>query len=134
MELNLKIAGILLILLALGHFTFPKYFNWKSDLSTVSLINRQMMYIHTFFIALVLFLAGLLCLTSSGEIIKSDLGNKLSLGFGIFWVVRLIVQLFGYSSKLWKGKRFETGIHILFLLLWCYLAAVFFYLYLRNKM
>jgi hypothetical protein len=134
MELNLKIAGILLILLALGHFIFPKYFNWKNDLSNVSLINRQMMYIHTFFIALVLFLIGLLCLTSTNEIIETDLGNRLSLGLGIFWAIRFIIQLFGYSSKLWKGKRFETAVHILFLLLWCYLSAVFFYLYLRNKM
>jgi hypothetical protein len=132
MELNLKIAGSLLISLAFGHLVFPKYFKWKEELPLISLINRQLMYIHTFFIALVLLLTGLLCLTSAKEIMETNLGNKLSLGLAIFWTIRLIIQLFGYSPKLWRGKRFETVIHLLFLLLWAYLAVVFFYVYFKT--
>src|SRR6185437_12238149 len=133
MELNLKISGLLLICLALIHIIFPKYFNWTTELRSVSLMNRQMMYIHTFFIALVLLLMGLLCLTSANEIIETGLGNRLSLGFGIFWAARLFIQFFGYSSVLWKGKRFESVVHILFSFLWLYFSVVFFYLYFRGK-
>ncbi len=133
MEVNLKITGFLLISIALVHIIFPKYFNWKNELSTLSLVNRQMMYIHAFFIALVLFLMGVLCLTSSKEIIATDLGNRLCLGFAIFWTIRLFIQFFGYSSELWKGKRFEGAIHILFSLVWLYLSVVFFCLYFINR-
>ena len=49
MEIHLKIIGTLLIALALIHLVFPKYFNWKTELQSLSLINRQMMSIHTFF-------------------------------------------------------------------------------------
>lgn len=126
MELHLKISGLLLIPLACIHIIFPKYFNWKNEFGAVSLINVQMMYVHTFFIALVLFLMGVLCLTSSTEIIGTTLGNRISLGFSIFWAIRLFIQFFGYSAKLWKGKNFETNMHILFTLLWTYLTAVFF--------
>jgi hypothetical protein len=125
MEIHFTIIGILLIGLSLVHLIFPKYFNWKIELGSLSLINREMMYVHTFFIAIVVFLIGLLCITSSAELISTDLGKKVTLGFGIFWMVRLFIQFFGYSSILCRGKRLETSIHILFSLLWAYLSMIF---------
>ena len=130
MEIHLKIIGILLMLLALLHFTFPRYFNWKQELTSLSIINRQLMYIHSFFIAFVIFLMGLLCLTSSNELVSTELGKRIALGLAIFWIVRLCIQLFGYSSKTWRGKSFETSVHILFSLFWIYVSAAFILTYL----
>jgi hypothetical protein len=125
MELQLKIIGFLLILLAIVHVIFPKYFDWKNQLRTLSLINREMMYIHTFFIAFTVLLMGILCITSSPELVMTRLGNKICLGLGIFWGTRFLIQFFGYSSQLWKGKSFETIVHVLFSLLWGYLTFIF---------
>lgn len=125
MEIHIQIIGTLLVILAFVHLIFPKYFNWKNELKTLSLINRQMMTIHTLFIALTVFLMGVLCLTSSNELTETILGKKISLGFGIFWTIRLFIQFFGYSSELWRGKRIETSIHILFSIFWIYISAVF---------
>jgi hypothetical protein len=125
MYIHLKIIGILLIALALVHVVFPKYFNWEEELSSLSLINRQMMMVHTLFISVTVFLMGLLCLTSSYELIETDLGKKISLGLAIFWTIRLLIQFLGYSSKLWKGKPFETSVHILFIFSWAYLSFIF---------
>jgi len=130
MELHLKITGVLLVLLALLHIIFPTYFKWKTEFSIVSDINRQMMYVHAFFIALSIFLMGLLCLTSPSELTTTDLGRRISLGLGIFWMTRLFIQFFGYSSVLWKGKTFETTVHVLFSVLWIYLSGVFLLIYL----
>lgn len=130
MELHLKIIGSLLIALSLAHVVFPIYFNWTKELSSLSLINRQMVYVHTFFIAFVVFLMGILCLTSSKELLETAFGKELALGLAIFWAIRLFIQFFGYSSKLWKGKTFETTVHILFSLLWTYLSVVFIIAYL----
>lgn len=129
MTLHLEIAGWLLIVLAFAHLFFPGYFKWASELKTLSLINRQMMYIHTLFIGLVLLLMGALCVVSSKELLETALGNKIVLGLGIFWIVRLIVQFVGYSSLLWKGKKFETFVHIGFSLLWGYFSTVFMLAY-----
>jgi hypothetical protein len=126
MEIQIRIIGILLIALAFLHLIFPKYFNWKEELKSLSLVNREMMIVHTFFIALTVFLMGLLCLISANDLIETSLGKTISLGFGIFWTVRLFIQFFGYSSELWKGKTFETVVHILFSLLWAYMSCVFF--------
>lgn len=131
MEIHLKIIGIILIVLALVHVIFPGYFNWKEELKTLSLVNRQMMIVHTFFIALTVFLMGIICLTSSTDLIETKLGRQVSLGFGIFWTARLFIQFFGYSAKLWKGKTFETIIHILFSILWTYFSVMFLLIYLR---
>ncbi|TDL99868.1 MAG: hypothetical protein C4K58_01050 [Flavobacteriaceae bacterium] len=125
MQIHLKIISLLLMALGLIHIFFPKYFNWDKELKSLSLINRQMMTVHTFFIAFTVFLMGLLCLTSAKELVETVLGKKIALGFGIFWIVRLFIQFFGYSAELWKGKTFETSMHVLFSILWAYLSFVF---------
>lgn len=129
METHINIIGIILILLALIHLVFPKYFNWKKELSSLTLINRQMMIVHTFFIALTVFLMGLLCVTCADDLVNTSFGRNISFGFGIFWSVRLIFQLFIYSSALWKNRIFETIVHIVFTLLWTYLSIVFLIVY-----
>jgi len=131
MELHLKLIGMLLIMLACSHIAFPKYFKWAKELDSLSLINRQLMYIHTFFVALILMLMGLLCFTSAKDLIETGLGKRISFGLSVFWFIRVLIQFFGYSSALWKGKEFETVIHILFSILWCYLTIIFFMIWLQ---
>jgi hypothetical protein len=125
MEVQIKIIGGLFILLAFIHVFFPKYFGWKQELGSLSLVNRQMMYVHMFFIAFTVFLLGLLCLTSSHALLHTALGRRISLGLGLFWAVRWYVQFFVYSAKLWKGKAFETMVHIVFSLFWTYVSTIF---------
>ena len=125
MEIHIQIIGTLLIVLSLIHVIFPSYFNWKSELQHLSLMNRQMMTVHTFFIALTVFLIGLLCVTSASELIETSLGKKISLGLAVFWTIRLFTQIFIYSPKLWKGKTFETIVHVLFTIFWAYMSLVF---------
>ena len=123
---HFKIVGVSLIGLSLIHILFPTYFNWKEELKNLSLMNRQMMKVHTFFIGLVVFLIGALCLHSHEDLINTKLGKTISLGIGVFWFIRLCFQIFIYSGKLWKGKRFETTVHIIFTIFWIYLTIIFF--------
>lgn len=125
MELNLKIIGVILVGLAAMHGFFPKRFEWKKELASLGLLSRQMMYVHTLFIALAILLMGVFCITSASEIVNTPLGRRVALGLAIFWVARLFVQFFGYSSELWKGKAFETVMHVLFSILWVYLSLTF---------
>lgn len=117
------------MVLAFIHLPFPKYFKWKEELKPLSLINKQMMEVHTFFIALMVFLMGLLSLTQATAMVYTELGRIISLGLGVFWGFRLVFQLFVYSVKLWKGKLFETSIHIVFTLLWIYITSVYSLVY-----
>lgn len=133
MEIHLKIVGILLILLALMHIVIPKYFNWEKELGSLSLITKQILYVHTFFIAFTVLLMGLLCTSYSSELVSAPLGRIICLGLFGFWLVRLIFQFLVYSSKTWKGKRFETVMHILLSMLWAYFTFVFLLIYLSGS-
>ena len=125
MQLQLELIGGLLVGLALLHAGFGWYFDWRRELAPLRLINRQLMHVHTFFVALAVLLMGVLCLTSAAELTGTPLGRRVALGLGLFWLARLLAQFFGYSAELWRGKRFETIIHVLFSLLWTYVSAVF---------
>jgi hypothetical protein len=133
MIIHLRIIGFVFMALALVHLVFPRCFRWKEQLMGLSLINRQMMQVHTFFIALVVFLIGLLCSTSATDLVETALGRRIALGLGIFWGLRALVQWFVYSPDLWRGKRLETTIHILFSVLWVYCTVIFFSIALSGQ-
>ena len=125
MLLQLRIIGFVLVVLALLHAAFARYFNWRTEFAPVSLINRQMMYVHTFFVAFMVLLMGVLCLTSAPDLVATPLGRRVALGCGVFWLARLLIQFFGYSPELWRGKRFETCVHVVFIGFWSYLSVIF---------
>lgn len=125
MEFLIQLIGCGLVVLALIHVVFPKVFDWKSELPLLSLVNRQLMTVHTFFIAVMVFMIGVLCASSAELLLHTPLGRRILWGLSFFWFARLITQLFWYSPKLWKGKRLETGVHIIFTILWSAMTAIF---------
>ena len=127
MEIQIEIVGCALMLLSLIHTGFPRYFEWKKDLPHLGLFNRQMLQVHTFFIALFLFLVGLMCAVDAGQLLTTVLGRHICAGLSFFWLVRLYFQFFVYSPRLWKGKRFETAMHVVFSVFWGYLTLLFFF-------
>jgi hypothetical protein len=70
--------------------------------------------IHAFFVGLAVLLMGVLCLTSASDLVSTPLGRRVAKGLAAYWGLRLLVQLFGYSSRLWRGKAFETSVHVTF--------------------
>jgi hypothetical protein len=132
MEIHLKIVGALLIALSLMHIIIPKYFKWEQELGALSLITKQILYVHTFFIAFIVLLMGLLCLRYSYQLVYDPFGRIISLGLFGFWLIRLIFQFFVYSPKVWRGKRFETVMHVIFSIIWLYFSMVFLFCYLES--
>ena len=126
LELNLRIAGALLLLLAGAHVFFPKELGWKKDLAKLTLLNRQIFLVHTGFIMLILMLFGVLALGFTADLIApSRLAAAVLGGLTLFWGLRLVTQQFIYDRALWRGNRRNTILHILATLLWIYLTAVF---------
>ena len=123
---HLKLVGAMLMLLALAHAAFPRYFGWREEFARVSLLSRQMFYVHTFFVAFTVFLMGALACFGTGELLRPALLSRWLLGaLTLFWAVRFLFQFFIYSPQLWLGKKFETRMHVLFAFFWAYVAGVF---------
>ena len=126
LNLHLKIVGGLLLALAMAHCYFPKRFGWRAELEKVSLLTRQIFYVHCFFIWLVLVMFGLLSLVYTARLIQpTPLARLILWAFTLFWGARLIIQLFVYDVKLWKGNRFNTLMHWLFTTMWSYYVSVY---------
>jgi hypothetical protein len=125
-ELNLRIAGGLLIGLSLLHVFFPRRFHWREELPRLSLLNRQVFQVHCFFIAVIVLMLGVLSLFFANALLEAgNLARIVLAGIIIFWLLRLIVQFFFYDASLWRGNRFHTFMHVALTLLWVYLLVVY---------
>lgn len=125
MKLSLQIAGALQLLLALAHFAFIRRLEWREELQRVGLFTRQVFWVHTGFLMLVLAGFGVLDLMHADELLEQTaLSRSLLGGLTAFWAARLYCQFFVYRVELWRGHSFNTKMHFLFSALWLLLTAV----------
>jgi hypothetical protein len=126
LHFHLQVVGLLQIALALSHIAFPRRFNWKEETGRLSLLNRQIFHVHAVFICVVLMLFGFLNLACADELLtRSRLAKFVLAGITLFWTLRWFFQLFVYDSRLWKGNRFNTNVHVVFTAVWTYFGAVY---------
>jgi len=126
-ELNLRVVGALLLaLVAVNVFDVPRRFEWKREMASLSLINRQIFQVHAAFICIMLLLfAGLTLLLPRELLEPTPLARAVLAGLALFWLARLLTQWFVYDARIWRGKRFETAMHFAFTGLWVYFTGTF---------
>jgi hypothetical protein len=123
---HLHVVGALLLLLGISHAFFSRYFGWKQELVNVSLLTRQIFYVHTFFIGLGVVLAGAGSLMYADALLQpSALNRAILTAMATFWLCRLLAQFLAYDAAIWRGNRFRTFMHAAFALLWCYVTATY---------
>ncbi len=133
LALHLKFTGAILIFLGVSHALFDKRFHWDEETAKMSPLNRQIFYVHNFFIALICAMMGALALLGTRALLEPTLaGNWLCGGLTLFWGCRLVFQFAVYDSQLWRGKIFETTIHYLFAAGWLYFTSVFAWAWWRQ--
>ena len=122
---HLRMVGVLMGLLAIANLFVPRRFNWREELSRVSLLNRQIFQAHTFFIVLFIVLMSALFLTCAEALLEpTRLSRAVLIGLTIFWGLRMLMQWFFYSPAVWRGSRLHTLLHGVFSLAWIYVTAV----------
>ena len=126
-ELHLRVVGVLLlVLVAINVLAVPRRLGWRREMAGLSLVNRQIFQVHAAFICLVLAMfAGLTLLLPRELLAPTTLARAVLGGLTGFWLARLLVQWFVYDPSLWRGKRFETAVHVAFTGLWLYFTATF---------
>lgn len=121
---NLTIAGVLLLGLGVMHAALPVALQWRTELAGTSLLNREVSYVHCFFIGLACLLWGLLALTAGQSLLEPGPVTRLVLiGAVVFWASRLVIQLLVFNRHARKSPPWcalsaaGTG-------LWLYIALV----------
>jgi hypothetical protein len=126
LSVHLEIVGALLVLLGLSHACFNRFFRWEQELARVSLLTRRIFYVHTFFIALGVVMAGAVSFLYADSLLRpGPLSRAILVGMTAFWLCRLLAQFFAYDSAIWRGDRFRTSMHVVFSLLWFYVTGVY---------
>ena len=111
LSMHLRIVGILLVLLGLSHAFFNRYFGWERELAGVSLLTRQIFFVHSLFIGLGVVLGGVGSFLCADALLRPVLLSRAVLaGMTVFWLCRLLAQFFAYDTRIWKGDRFRTSI------------------------
>jgi hypothetical protein len=126
LHLHIQIVGALLLALGTAHSFFGRYFGWKKDLATLSLLTRRIFYVHNFFIALIVVMLGVCSLLYTDALLEpTPLSRILLAGIVVFWLCRLAIQLLVYDSAIWRGRLFYTGMHVAFSLFWVYVVITY---------
>lgn len=122
----LRAAGTGLLLLALAHIPIARHLKWREEAASLSPVNEAIFHVHAIFIGIILVMMGLPSLVEPSVFIeRSRAGAWMSWSFAGFWLIRLHFQWFVYPAHLWRGKRLETVLHVVFTLIWAALTAIF---------
>ena len=122
----LTFAGFLHFGLLLASFSVPRVLGWKSELTRVSALTRQLVIVHGGFIVLTIIAFGLLTLVAGRELLA---GNRLALALtafiGVFWTSRLLIQLFYFDAGAWLTTPFRRVGYRALYLVFGYFAIVY---------
>ncbi|MEX2216467.1 MAG: hypothetical protein WD768_20310 [Phycisphaeraceae bacterium] len=124
--LHLRIVGVLLLVLLAMNVVVWKRYGWKAEIQRLELLTRQVFIVHSFFIMLTIaWFAAISLFYGEALLAPGPLAQVVLAGLVVFWGSRLIIQWFVYDSRLWRGRRMETFIHIAFSLMWAYFTLVY---------
>lgn len=126
LHVHLQIVGMLLMLLGLSHIFFDRFFGWGQELTAVSLLTRQVFFVHNFFIGLTVIFCGAASFFCAEALLRPNtLSRAVVGGMATFWFCRLLAQFVAYDSAIWRGNRFRTSMHVACTLLWCYVTSTY---------
>jgi hypothetical protein len=105
-ETLLRLAGLIMIGLISANVVAAKRFGYAANLSYSATIVRQIFYVHCGYIVAIIAGLAILCLGWPELLMESGMGKVLSGYFGLFWLRRVVVQLFYYDPALRAENRF----------------------------
>ncbi len=122
MEWLLRIAGAMLTGLVVANFVAAKRWKYAENLTSASLIVRQIFYVHCAYIIAIITALAVLCLAWPHLLLTDGMGRIVAGFFAIFWLSRVIVQLSYYDAEL---RRIDRLWDVFFLLVFLTLAIIF---------
>ena len=98
-EVMILIGGFYNLGFAIFHLMFWRLFRWKRDLSSLPFINRSVMQILNLCLTFVFLLMAYISFFNTSELIQTNLGKALLVGFSLFWFLRMIEQIIFFGIR-----------------------------------
>ena len=98
-EVMILLGGFYNLGFAIFHLMFWRLFRWKRDLSSLTFINRSVMQILNLCLTFVFLLMAYISFFNTSELIQTNLGKTLLVGFSLFWFLRMIEQIIFFGIR-----------------------------------
>jgi hypothetical protein len=123
----LLLAAILQFAIAILNLGLNRIMGWKEDLDRMPLLIREVHQVHAWFISVTLAIFATITWRFAGDFASgtNPICRWLAMGIGLFWALRVVLQVAYYSSSHWRGKAGRTAIHISLLLIYGEFAAAY---------
>jgi len=123
----LLIAAVLQLIIAVLNLNLARMLHWKSDIARMPLLLREVFHVHSWFVSVTLIIFAVMTARFAAAMAdgSSEPLRWLAGAIGAFWTLRTILQVTYYDHSHWIGKRGRTAIHLLLLLLYGGMAAVY---------
>jgi hypothetical protein len=122
MDIYLRIAGALLLLIAVAGACAPWVLAYGENNRRVDPIVREIFYIHNVYMTLFVLAFAIPCLTYPCELAGTPLGRFFCGFLGFAWSLRLAIQLWYHNTEI---KRAYPAMNVLFSTTFLYLGVVF---------
>ena len=127
LKFALVAAGFLHLVPLLAGLAVPRVLRWDRDLNKVDPLTRQLIWVHGGFIVLTVIAFGMITLTASESMLQ---GTPLAVGIaafiGLFWLLRLLIQLFCFDPHPWLTNRFRKVGYRTLTFVFAYFSLVYF--------
>jgi hypothetical protein len=121
---QLAATGAVLVVLGVVHLVLPRALGWRGQLAALSGLNREVTYVHCYFIGLSCVLWGLLPLVSGPALLTPDpVTRAVLVGAVLFWGSRLVVQV-GVFNRHARESASWCALSIAGTALWLYITGV----------
>jgi hypothetical protein len=98
-EVMILLGGFYNLGFAIFHLLFWRLFRWKRDLSSLTFINRSVTQILNLCLTFVFLLMAYISFFNTSELIQTNLGKTLLVGFSLFWFLRMIEQIIFFGIR-----------------------------------
>jgi len=111
LNIGLIVAGLTHFGVLLAGIQAPKQLNWNEDFKQLTSFNRKIFKVYYTFTGITIVMFGSVALFLREEIINKDPEASLfAVAVGLYWVARIIVDMFVFDHDEWpQGKKYVIG-------------------------
>jgi len=110
----LRLSAVAQLGVAAVNFSTARLLKWQEPIDRMPLLLRQVFWVHSWFVSLVLAIFGVMTWRFAAEMASGSNAACawLAAGLGLVWGLRTLAQVAYYSPSHWRGNPGRTFIHV----------------------
>ncbi len=107
LKIGILLGGFISLLVANGHRTFYKFFEWKKTFQKISVLDSKLFYTVHLFLIPIFLLFSYISFFHTEELVqvKTDLSRDLLIFYCLFWLSRGIWQIVYFPTSGLEDKK-----------------------------